>query len=113
MLSRPLRLHAANDFRETLRQGRRCSTRTISVHARFDDAAPPPRVGFVVNKAVGVAVRRNRVKRRLRAIMHAELVHLPGGRIVVRALPAAAAADFAELTADMTRCLDTLRTEQT
>jgi ribonuclease P protein component len=34
-----------------------------------EGSAGPPRVGFVVGKGVGNAVRRNRAKRRLRAAM--------------------------------------------
>lgn len=52
---------------------------------------PQSRVGFVVSKAVGGAVVRNRVKRRLRHLVAQELVSAPGPRdVVVRALPAAA-----------------------
>ena len=58
--------------------------------------------GFAVSKAVGGAVVRNRVKRRLRAIMADALPTLPAGsRVVVRALPAAASASFGELDADV------------
>ena len=45
---------------------------------------------------------RNRVKRRLRAIMADAVQTLPhGSRVVVRALPAAATATFGELEADV------------
>mgnify|MGYP005811846825 CR=1 FL=1 len=58
--------------------------------------------GFAVSKAVGGAVVRNRVKRRLRAIMADALPTLPAGSaVVVRALPPAADASFGELTADL------------
>lgn len=51
------------------------------------------RVGFVVSKAVGGAVVRNRVERRLRHLVATELVGAPVGLdVVVRALPAAATA---------------------
>ncbi|GAB2593673.1 hypothetical protein GCM10009593_38000 [Microlunatus antarcticus] len=47
-------------------------------------------MGFVVSKAVGGAVVRNRVKRRLRHLVAAQLVGSPTGLdVVVRALPAA------------------------
>jgi ribonuclease P protein component len=54
-------------------------------------AEPDVRVGFVVSKAVGNAVTRNRVKRRLRHLT-AEVLPTtpPGTRAVVRALPRAA-----------------------
>jgi ribonuclease P protein component len=49
-------------------------------------AGQPPRVGFVVSKAVGNAVVRNRTKRVLRALMSARLGALPDGvDVIVRA----------------------------
>ena len=49
-----------------------------------------PRVGFVVSGALGKAVTRNRVKRRLRHLAAAHLADTPDGiDIVVRALPRA------------------------
>ncbi len=49
---------------------------------------------------------RNLIKRRLRAIMRDELASLGDGvKIVVRALPAAAEASFAELQADVRFCV--------
>lgn len=65
------------------------------------------RFGFIVSKAVGNAVVRNTVRRRLKAIC-AEA--LPGVRagvdIVIRARPSSAVATFAELRAEVLRCLD-------
>jgi len=58
--------------------------------------------GFAVSRAVGGAVVRNRVKRRLRALMADVLPTLPAGSaVVVRALPPAAEASFGELRADL------------
>lgn len=71
------------------------------VHANVTDsrAGLPPRVGFVVSKAVGNAVVRNRTKRRLRAAVATELAGIPAGvDVVVRAQPDASGATFAELT---------------
>jgi ribonuclease P protein component len=65
----------------------------------------PCRVGFVVGRDVGGAVTRNRVRRRLRHLVRAQLDQLPAGVMVVRALPAAADADFPELRNDLARCL--------
>ena len=54
--------------------------------------------GLVVSRAVGPAVVRNRVKRRLRHLLAPRLAALPpGARLVVRALPAAASARSTEL----------------
>jgi len=78
------------------------------VHLLTDpDQAAPVRVGFVVNKAVGNAVVRNRVKRRLRHHVRDILSDLPiGATVVVRALPPAATVAGAELRAELTRCLE-------
>lgn len=73
------------------------------VHAL--EGAAPVRVGFVVSKGVGNAVVRNRVKRRLRALVAERLSDLDGSVVVVRAQPAAAMCSSAQLGADLDRCL--------
>jgi ribonuclease P protein component len=62
-------------------------------------------VGFVVSKAVGNAVTRNRVKRRLRAILGQRIDAVTGHLVVVRAIPAAGKAEYRNLSADVDRCL--------
>jgi ribonuclease P protein component len=65
-----------------------------------------PRIGFVVSRAVGPAVTRNLVKRRLRHLARERVTVLPpGSMLVVRALPQAANASYAELGAELDRCL--------
>jgi ribonuclease P protein component len=79
------------------------------VHANRTDARAelPPRVGFVVSKAVGNAVVRNRTKRRLRASVATRLTGIPAGLdLVVRANPAAADATWDELDLAVGRQLD-------
>jgi ribonuclease P protein component len=81
------------------------------VHLWVDpDAEPGPvQVGFTVSKAVGNAVARNRVKRRLRHLTREHLPALEGlpGRaaLVVRALPPAAQASYDVLDSDLGRSL--------
>jgi len=75
------------------------------VHRQESGDSGPARVGFVVSRAVGNAVVRNRVQRRLRHAVRDELAGLAGSVLVVRALPAAAQASYAELDADLQRCL--------
>jgi ribonuclease P protein component len=63
------------------------------------DASSPPRVAYSVGKRVGPAVVRNRVKRRLRAIV-ADLAPGPGAYLVsVR--PEAAVRSYDELSVDV------------
>ena len=102
MLPAPNRLRQRSDFTSAVR-GRssvRAGSRLLVVHATRTDARAglPPRVGFVVSKAVGGAVVRTRVKRRLRAVVAGRLAAVPPGvDVVVRANPAAATATSAEL----------------
>lgn len=80
--------------------------------ARPERADEPTRVGLVVSKAVGNAVVRNRVARRLRhqsaELMRPQL-HAPtalpsaGWDVVVRALPAAGQADSSALGHELSR----------
>jgi ribonuclease P protein component len=63
----------------------------------------------VVSKAVGNAVARNRVKRRLRHLVRARLAALPRGSVlVVRALPPAAESSSARLAIDLETALHRL-----
>jgi ribonuclease P protein component len=70
---------------------------------------PQARAGFVVSKAVGNAVVRNRVRRRLRHLCATRLGSLPPGSIlVIRALPPAADADSAVLGRELDAALKRL-----
>lgn len=107
MLPEEHRLRTGEGFRRATRDGRRAGTRTLVVHLwTADDSSGPVRAGFVVSKAVGNAVIRNRVKRRLRHLAREQLGSLPGSAVlVVRALPGAADASYAELEADLASAL--------
>ena len=108
MLTRPHRLTSSRDFSDAVRRGRRAGTSTMVLHllTAGSDADRPVRVGFVVGKAVGPAVTRSLVKRRLRALARDRLALLPrSSTLVVRALPPAARASYAALGADMDRAL--------
>jgi ribonuclease P protein component len=58
-------LSRSADFRRVLGSGRRIGKGGLTV-VRAPGAAPFPRVGLVVGRRVGNALRRNRAKRRLR-----------------------------------------------
>ncbi|MET8305651.1 MULTISPECIES: ribonuclease P protein component [unclassified Micromonospora] len=122
MLAAAQRLRRSTDFAAAVRGGRRAGRGAVVVHLTVPSPADlttptspeparhigteqpsvPARAGFVVSKAVGNAVVRNRVRRRLRALVRERLAALPAGStLVVRALPAAAEASYPRLTADL------------
>lgn len=69
----------------------------------------PARFGFIISKQVGTAVVRNSVRRRLKAVCAEAIERVPEGTdVVIRALPASATASYAELSADVNRCLGRL-----
>ncbi|MGW7100160.1 ribonuclease P protein component [Streptomyces sp. NPDC054838] len=111
MLSPENRLRRREDFASAVRRGRRAGRPLLVVHLRTSGATDPhepgeidpsTRAGFVVSKAVGNAVVRNRVKRRLRHLVRDRLSLLPAGSlVVVRALPGAGDAGLDELARDL------------
>jgi ribonuclease P protein component len=111
------RLTRPASFRRAFKAGRRSGARTLVTHVVVagdgtagDEGvaeAAGPQVGFVVSKAVGNAVVRNRVKRRLRHLARERIDLLDGvALLVVRAQPPAATASSAELGSDLDRCLE-------
>jgi ribonuclease P protein component len=73
------RLSRSRDFDAVYRRGRSVSTRFLVLYwfEREDADETGPRLGLAVPKAVGTAVVRNRMKRRLREIFRARLPGLP------------------------------------
>lgn len=103
MLPRSARMSSSDDFRRTVRSGVRVGRPTVVVHATRSTEDPSVQVGFVVSKAIGNAVARNRVKRRLRHLTAERLDGVPAGtNLVVRALPDAAVTPHA-LASDLDR----------
>lgn len=74
------------------------------LYVASSSSSEPTQVGFIVSKAVGNAVTRNLVKRRLREIAVETIrCHPFGIYVVVRALPAAANSTWGELVNDYQR----------
>ncbi|MEV4010927.1 ribonuclease P protein component [Nonomuraea angiospora] len=108
MLSRESRMRRGEEFEAAVRRGKRAGRPTLVVHFATS-GEESPRVGFVVSKAVGGAVTRNKVKRRLRHLMRDRLDRLPrGSLLVVRANPPAASARFELLAAELDSALERL-----
>ncbi|MDQ6930963.1 MAG: ribonuclease P protein component [Candidatus Eremiobacteraeota bacterium] len=67
---------------------------------------PQPLVGITVGKIVGGAVVRNRLRRRIGAILQEVfLAGKPQMRVLIVARPAAAALDFGSLRSELTAAL--------
>jgi ribonuclease P protein component len=121
------RMRRHDEFAATIRAGHRARRGVLVAHValavggtdnvpgaglnttdptRTMDGDIPIRVGFVVPKAIGHAVDRNLVRRRLRHLMRDRLGDLPAStQIVVRVLPGAAAMGFSELSEDLDAAL--------
>jgi ribonuclease P protein component len=112
VLAAAQRLRRSADFAAAIRGGRRAGRGTLVVHLLVDEPAfaSTARAGFVVSKAVGNSVVRNRVQRRLRHLIRPLLSELPAGTtVVVRALPPAAEATSAVLATDLEGALASAR----
>lgn len=89
------------DFEAAVRRGTRAGRTTLVVHCLAVPDRHGTQVGMVVGRAVGGAVVRNTVRRRLRGVVVEQRSALPAGAdVVVRALPRAAGATYAELRTD-------------
>ena len=100
----------SEDFSTAVRLGARSGTRRLVLHYSAGDpgVTNPAIVGVVVpGKQVPRAAHRNRIQRRVRALMRERVRRLaPGDRLVVRGLAGADGATSAELARDLDRCLD-------
>ncbi|HIW63959.1 MAG TPA: ribonuclease P protein component [Candidatus Stackebrandtia excrementipullorum] len=115
MLPAAARVRRSDDFATVLKRGARARRGNLVVHAASRSAdVGSARVGFIVSKAVGPAVTRNLVKRRLRSVAAERLSDWPHNLdIVVRALPSAAGADYQRLEADMTGAVEAIMRRRT
>lgn len=98
MLAKANRITSADDYRFIVRRGAKVAGAHTVSYIRSREAGSDARFGFIVSKKVGTAVRRNLVRRRLKA---AGREFVDGGAtavdVVVRALPTAAGAEFSQL----------------
>nr|WP_090346679.1 ribonuclease P protein component [Mycolicibacterium malmesburyense]CRL79284.1 ribonuclease P protein component [Mycolicibacterium malmesburyense] len=107
MLPARHRMTRSSEFGTTVGRGVRAVQPDLVVHAlRSESSEPGPRIGLVVSKAVGTAVQRHRVARRLRHVARNLLDELdPADRVVIRALPSSRHAISARLEQELRTAL--------
>ena len=109
------RIRSAKTFERLRRNGRVVRHGVLEVRYLLDGENGPPRVAFAVSRSTGSAVVRNRLRRRLRAVMR-ELAGaprpaaLPSGDYLIRPRRHAAAVGFARLRRDAQRVLERIST---
>ena len=96
------------DFDAVYRAGKRRSSSHFTVFFRTN-ALPQSRFGFSIKKALGGAVVRNRIRRRIREIVRSHRPEIPAGwDIVIHPKITVARAEFGALAADLLRMLQSV-----
>ena len=94
------------DFARLRQRGRRMATANLTVYrGQGSPQGERPLVGITVSTAVGKAVVRNKVKRRIAACVHDLVPADPALRLLVVARPSTAAATYRDLHAELARVL--------
>jgi len=82
---------------------------TVFYLAQPNERLAGPRVGFTVSKALGGAVQRNRIKRRLREVVRlGGLPHDMAVDVVINPKRSAMSADFGELQSEVAKALQVI-----
>ena len=96
------RLRERRDFSRLSAEGRRVRAGVLWCTYVLDPPGivTPPRVAFALGRALGPAVTRNLIRRRLRALLD-EQTPLPSGIYLVGAQPSAVTSTFDQLRNDL------------
>ncbi len=95
---RAARIHSGGEFALVRSEGRSVQGRFLRLSAARDPAGGQTRFGFITPRRIGMAVIRNRVRRRLREICRLYRPVLdPGWLVVIVAKSPAAKATFSEM----------------
>ena len=93
------------DFDAVYRSGKRRSNSHFTVFLRANQL-PLSRFGFSIKKALGGAVVRNRIRRRVREVVRCHRLEIAAGwDIVIHPKNNVAKAEFAAMSADLLRLL--------
>ena len=99
------RLLRSGDFEAVYRKARRKSSGQFVIFYAANDRGRS-RFGISVKRAVGGAVVRNRIRRRIREILRLNLAEIPAGwDIVIHPRASVARAEFAKLAEELKKLL--------
>jgi len=102
---RAFRLMRRAEYDAVYREGRRRSSREFTLFLR-PNGLDSSRFGWSIKKALGNAVRRNRIRRRLREIVRLHRQEIaPGWDIVIHPRSSAATAEFSALQAELLKLM--------
>jgi ribonuclease P protein component len=100
------RLLRSRDFRDVYDTGTKVVGRSFVAFCRYYPAADGPRIGFTTPRTLGKAVRRNRMRRRVREVFRRRWTQLSAGwRIVVNLRAAALDAPLTQIVEDVDKVL--------
>ena len=105
------RIRARDAFLRLRREGSRHRIEPLWCSYLHDPELTPPQVAFAIGRRIGTAVRRNRVRRRLRAALSE--ADVPPGLLLIGAEPAVVELTFDELSERVRMLLDRLPTPPT
>ena len=102
-LPRNCRLVRRSEYDAVYREGRRRTSREFTIFLR-PNGLEISRFGWSIKKALGNAVRRNRIRRRLREILRLHRQEIATGwDIVIHPRSTAATTEFSPLAADLVK----------
>jgi ribonuclease P protein component len=101
------RIRERSGFTRLAVEGQRTRAGVLWCTFVLDPINTPPQVAFALGRALGPAVVRNRIRRRLRHLLAA--APPPAGMFLIGAQPIAGSRSASELAFDLAKLLDRLR----
>jgi ribonuclease P protein component len=105
-------IRSRRTFEQLRRTGRRGRSGPLTVSYLPQPSWDRPEVGYAIGRRVGNAVVRNRLRRRLRAIVSEEAPNLPVGAYMVVASPGGPNLRYDELKVAMSQAVERATTER-
>lgn len=99
-------IRSRRTFEELRRSSSRGRAGPLAVSIVMQPSWSEVKVAYAVNRRVGNAVKRNRLKRRLRAIVSEQAAHLPAGAYLVHAGPGGPLLGFDQLRVAMSQAVE-------